>query len=89
MNLDVIHTTEDDLMIQNGDFVIGESIQQEVGIILRLNAGELKEDPVLGPGLIRMIKGKKDNELIRQMAKLHLERDNKNFDKLKQYIKII
>ena len=86
MALDYIHTEEDDLMIRNGDFAVGESTLQEVGIILRMNPGELKSDPVLGPALVRYIKGR-DDDKIRQMARLHIERDGKNYEELKQQIK--
>jgi len=86
MSKDYLHTDENDLLTHNGDFAVGESLLQEVGIILRLNPGELKSDPVLGPGLIRFIHGN-DKEKARQMARLHLERDGKNYDEIKHYIK--
>ena len=87
MALDYLHTEEDDLLIRNGDFAVGESEMQEVGIILRLNPGELKSDPVLGPALLRFIRGR-DDARIRQLARLHLERDGKNYEQLKEQIKI-
>lgn len=87
MIIDYLHTDEDDLLIRNGDFAVGESEMQEVGIILRLNPGELKSDPVLGPALLRFIRGR-DDERIRQLARLHLERDGKNYEQLKEQIKI-
>jgi hypothetical protein len=87
MAKDYLHTEESDLMIRNGDFAVGESTLQEVGIVLRLNPGELKSDPVLGPGLIRFIKSNAGDAVIRQKARLHLERDGKNYEQLKNQIK--
>jgi len=87
MTLDYLHTDEDDLLIRNGDFAVGESEMQEVGIILRLNPGELKSDPVLGPALLRYIKAA-DNGKAQQMARLHLERDGKNYEDLKNKIQL-
>lgn len=52
---DILLDDSDDLNIVNGDFVIGESTLQEVGIILRLNSGELRNDPVLAPNLIQLL----------------------------------
>ncbi len=89
MAKDYLLTDEDDLMIANGDFVTGDSTMQEVGIILRLNPGELKSDPVLGPALIRFIKSDADEDVVRQVARLHLERDGKNYDDIKEQIKLL
>lgn len=89
MAKDYLLTDEDDLMIANGDFVTGESTMQEVGIILRLNPGELKSDPVLGPALIRFIKSDADADVVKQAARLHLERDGKNYDDIKEQIKLL
>ena len=87
MAKDYLHTNEDDLMIRNGDFVVGESQLQEVGILLRLNPGEIKNDPVLGPALIRFIKSDTPVDVIRQQARLHLERDGKNYEEIKDKIR--
>ena len=78
----------DDVRIENGDFVIGESLDQEVGILLRLSPGELKEDPVLGPGLYKLIKSNADEADLQQLAKWHLARDGKQYDALKERIKL-
>lgn len=76
----------DDLRIENGDFVVGDSLDQEVGIILRLSQGELKEDPALGPGLFRLIKTNTDEAELRQLAKWHLARDGKSYEDIKKRI---
>lgn len=82
---DILLGIEDDLIIANGDFSIGDSLLQEVGIILRLNTGELKSDPIMAPNLIQLVKGK-DNGEFEDRARLFLKRDNKNFEELKKYI---
>ncbi|MRG45495.1 hypothetical protein GFS24_10235 [Chitinophaga sp. SYP-B3965] len=83
---DLLLDSEDDLQIINGDFVIGESLTQEVANILRLNQGELKFDPLLGPNMVSLINSNANAQEIETRVKLHLARDNKNFDEIKQLV---
>ncbi|WP_435135705.1 hypothetical protein [Formosa sp. A9] len=86
MEKDILLDENDDLLIENGDFKIGESLTQEVGIILRMNQGELKEDPLLGANLIKFINSNVNDNELRTKVKLHLQRDGKNYDDIKNYI---
>ncbi len=70
-----------DLAIKGGDLFVGDSLDQEVGLILRLNQGELKSDPLLGPNLTSLLKGS-DNERIKRKIKLNLELDGKQVGKI-------
>jgi len=83
---DILLNDSDDLEIINGDFATGESLTQDVSLILRLNQGELKEDPVLGPGLIRQINGTANKQKLKGLMRLHLERDGKSWDDLNDLI---
>lgn len=88
MEKDILLDDNDDLIIENGDFKIGESLTQDVGLILRMNQGELKEDPLLGANLIQLIKSSVDNDELQTRVKLHLQRDGKDYEALKNYIKL-
>lgn len=85
---DILLDNEDNVRIENGDFVIGECIDQEVSIILRLHKGELKEDPVLGCDLIRLINSNIKETELKQIIKLQLARDGKSYDELKERIRL-
>jgi hypothetical protein len=85
---DILLDANDDLDIVNGDFVIGESLLQEVGIILRLNSGELKSDPVLAPNLIQLVNSASNNQEFEERVRLFLKRDNKNYEDIKKLINI-
>ena len=85
---DILLDENDDLLIRDGDFVIGQSQTQEVGLILRMNPGELKEDPLLGPALIRLIHSNASGADVKRITKLHLERDGKDYEQLKQQIQL-
>ena len=85
---DILLDSNDDLLFVNGDFALGESTDQEVGILLRLNPGELKEDPLLGPGLIRLIHSEATEADIKRLVKLHLARDGKSYEELQERIRL-
>jgi hypothetical protein len=85
---DILLDDNDDLNIVNGDLVIGESVIQEVGIILRLNSGELKSDPVLAPNLVQLVNSASNNQEFEERVRLFLKRDNKNYEDIKKLINI-
>lgn len=85
---DILLDQNDDLIIVGGDFAIDESYLQEVGIIIRLNTGELKSDPVLAPNLIQLIKAKAPQEEFEERIRIYLARDNKNFEDAKGLINL-
>jgi hypothetical protein len=83
---DILLDENDDLTIADGDFVIGESMLQEVGIILRLNSGDLKSDPILAPNLIQLVNSKENLQEFEDRVRIHLKRDNKNYNEIKELI---
>lgn len=78
----------DDLRIENGDFVTGESEMQEVSHIIRSEQGMWKENPVIGVGLRKFLKQKPRAEEIKKRIKVHLQRDEKDYDQIIKKIKI-
>ena len=88
MAKDVILNEENDLDINQGDFVLGKSIKQEVGIILLLSQGGLKSDVLLGANLLNQIRTVGNELKIRTKIKKALLRDGKNYEKLKKQIQI-
>lgn len=88
MATDIMLDENNDLKIMNGDFVVGESTMQEVKLILQLNQGELKSDPILGPNLFTLLKTNGNNKIVSSIVRRHLARDNKNYDDIKNAIQI-
>ena len=86
MGKDILLDDQDRLRIENGDFVIGESTDQEVSLILRMNKGELKEDPLVGCDLIRLINSNTSETELKQIIRLQLARDGKSYNELKERI---
>ena len=85
---DILLDENGDLVIANGDFVVGDSIDQEVATLLQLNKGELKEFPILGPDLIKLINSNTSEVELRQIIKTELKRDGKSYQELKERIQL-
>jgi hypothetical protein len=85
---DLLLNDENDLKIVNGDFVFGKSELQEVGIILQMNQGEFKSDPLIGANLTTLIRGGKNNEKIKRHIETQLELDDKDYDTIKDFLTI-
>ena len=85
---DILLDDDGDLAIVNGDFVIGESLDQEVAAILQLNKGDLKEFPVLGPNLVQLINSNTSAIELKQLIKTELKRDGKSYQELKERIQL-
>jgi hypothetical protein len=67
---------DDDLLIKNGDLVIGESDDQHIGLLMRMNKGDLKQYPLVGVGIDRAIKTRSGNfQSILSDARLQLVAD--------------
>lgn len=85
---DILQDQNGDILISNGDVVIGESDLQEVGEIIQANPGDIKNDPIIGVGLNKYIKGKVSNHFVEAEVKTHLKRDDKNYNQIKKQILI-
>lgn len=83
---DILLNSNDDFDVADGDFVIGESVLQEVGIIIRLTSGQLKSDPVLAPNLVQLVKGKADSQKIEDRLRISLQRDNKDYKAIREIL---
>lgn len=81
-NIDILLDADGDDKIENGDFAIGDGVLDDCNIIVQLNQGSLKSDPLLGPTIIRMMNSNVSKGEIVQAIKLHLKRDDKEPKKL-------
>lgn len=73
---DILLDDNDDLLIQNGDFVIGESEQQEVEAILRAYPGWYKQFPTVGVGIMDYLNGP-DFQKLQPKIQIQLQQDGK------------
>lgn len=54
---DILLTSEAEIMVQNGDFVIGEAIEQQQALLLIAHQGEFKSTPEVGVGISDLLLG--------------------------------
>ncbi|MDY3352296.1 oxidase [Riemerella anatipestifer] len=72
---DILLEDDGDLKIANGDFVVGESTQQEITHILTSFRGEWKEHPILGAEIPRLLKARAGITKMRSIVREQLEMD--------------
>lgn len=82
-------TEEGDLNVAGGHLVVGDSLLQDTSVVLQLNQGELKEDPLLGPGLLRLIRGKADSAEAERLVKIHLSRARISYEEVKNKLNMV
>ncbi len=73
---DLLKDLSGDIIIENGDFVFGDSDQQHVEDIFMCNQGEFKEWPLLGFGAINYIKSTITDEEFKRDLKIQLDYDD-------------
>ncbi|WP_264521208.1 hypothetical protein [Flavobacterium sp. N1994] len=88
MAKDLLLDADLDILIEAGDFVIGESTVQEVALILCSNQGDWKNEPLIGANLIKYIRTGAKPADIKRVVTFQMEQDAKDYDDIKDLLKI-
>jgi len=80
MNRDFLTDPDGDLLIENGDFLIGNSTAREIEDILIFTPGQLREDGLLGVGLAAWINDENSLAAAKIEIERQLKRDGKNLN---------
>lgn len=81
---DILLDSDGDVKINNdGDFMVGDSTDQEIALILQANKGEWKAYPRLGANLIALVNSNISQTELQQRIRLELQRDGKDYDEIK------
>jgi len=83
-----INVVRDENGLITSGLVVGNSIDQDAVIILKLQQGDLKEDPLLGPGLTKFIRGGVDKSQIDNRIRQHFTRGGIDYDDYKDRIQM-
>lgn len=75
---DLVLDLNNDLIIEDGDFFIGQSDDQNIEAILLAEKGQFYESPLLGYGITRRLFGPFDTLTERKAIREALRRDNYN-----------
>lgn len=73
--MDYLLDNEGKMLIKNGDFVIGESEQQEIELLLMSSPGDWKENPAVGCALPTLIKSRSTETKIKKVINQQLTND--------------
>lgn len=79
---DILVDEDFDLIIKDGDFVVGESTQQHQRFLLLLNKGESKQSPTIGVGLRNFILDDGDGDELESIITSEFENDGMKITKL-------
>jgi hypothetical protein len=81
MRQDILLDENKKLLVRNGDFVIGESDQQHIELILSTNPNDWKENPVVGAALIKSLGGN-INGFVKRNVTVQLEADGYELEEI-------
>lgn len=80
---DILLDKDNDLLFQNGDFVIGESEQQDIKMILQAVKNDYKQFAEIGVNLVEEINSSGSVRSLTQKIKLNLRMDGKENKRFK------
>jgi len=89
MAKDYLLDDDGDLKIQNGDFAFGESDTDDALLIIGMNQGELKYDPLTGCNMVARLRSQQSATEIQKVVRLQMQRDGKNYNEIKRFLKTI
>lgn len=72
----------DDLVIQNGDFLVEASDGQHIEHILLADRGQFRQHPLVGVGMQKQYNASPNRQKLKQEIKLQLRADNMTVKKL-------
>ena len=78
MASDLLLNSDDEMIIKNGDFLIGVSDEQHIDHIVRFNKGDVLDSPLTGVGIEGYINGalsSKGKDEFKREIRLQLEAD--------------
>ncbi len=66
--------------------VVGERLIQDAYMVLTCNQGEIKEDPIVGANLVKLMRGSDNKEKIRKTIEISLKRVNINLSDIESQL---
>lgn len=82
-NIDILLSSDIDIMLSNGDFVIGDSTMQNQYLILSSQKGEWKENPFIGAGIEDMLNDEGSEAYWKRGIAEELKRDGMDVKEVK------
>jgi hypothetical protein len=73
----------------SGGLIISNNAVQCAGLVLQMNQGELKEDPIIGANLLRNMRGKLNRDKLKNQIETALMRANIRIEDVKNELDIL
>lgn len=89
LDIDIQVAKDKNKQISRGLVLIDDSIDQEATLLLQLNQGDLKEDPLMGCNLVRYIQSNATKSEILRTMKIQFKRAELNFDDFKNRMTLL
>lgn len=86
---DYILGDDGDLVIQNGDFLFGDSRTDDVDLIIATNQGEWKQDPLTGCNMVERMRSKQSPDQIQRAVRIQVMRDGMNFNEVRKHLETV
>jgi hypothetical protein len=80
---DILLNSTNDLLIVDGDFAVGDSLNQQVGLLLLVNKGEVKQHPLTGVGINDLLLAESMTEIYNEV-RMQLKDDGLKLRKIEQ-----
>jgi len=81
-----IRVVRDSSELITSGMVIGECVDQEAFCVLKAKPCDFKEDPILGPGLTKFIRGKYNSSEVEMTLRQHFTRAGIDYEDFKDRI---
>ena len=73
--MDFLSDENHEILIENGDFAIGDNEAQDIQRIVQAQRGEFRQFPALGVGMKNWLNGPLDKRKLKKDVALHLQSD--------------
>lgn len=81
-----VNVVRDDQGLIVSGLVVGKCIDQEAFFVLKAKPCDFKEDPVLGPGLTKYVRGKRNSSDVEMTIRQHFTRAGIDFEDYRERI---
>lgn len=85
----ILVDSKGEIVIRNGTLAIGETLTQEVALLLLTSKGEIRHDVLCGCDLRRYMNGRIRRTELQRIVRVQVERDGKNWDEVKAGINVL
>lgn len=77
-----------ELVIRNGTIAVGDTLSQDVALLMLTNKGEIRHDVFAGCDLLRRMNSRMSRSEFERIVRVQVERDGKQWHRVKDGIRL-